>query len=502
MATVIDRLQQKKERLRLEIETTILGIQAHQLKARTGKLRNYEGASRSDRMSKWRTPAGSGPNTVLRPALRMLRERSRDMVRNNPLGESAASVMVAGIVGTGIEATISNKRLAALWKQWAESTQCDAGGLSNFRGLQTLAARAWAENGEVLFRRVIRRDWKPGEIPFAIQLLEPDYIDDTFAGFGSGYQLGVKIDEYGAPLAYRLFGRHPYENDVLSPKNIANQSVDVPIAEIGHMFLRRRIGQIRGVPPLAPVIVRMRDLDEFEDAQLVRQKLAACFMAFVTDLDGNNPVDDDELVDVLEPGLVQRLRQGEHVEFANPPGVTGYNEYTSNQKHTVSAGLGIPYEEYTGDYSSVSWSSGRLARMKFYGNLDVWQWEMFIPMFCEKVFGWFRDGAAMLGLPCKNIAAEWTAPRRPVADLNEYVRLRDEVRAGLKSIPEAIRENGYNPDDIIRENADFLAKADAAGLVLDSDPRRTAGQGQGQPFQMETGVPPVDGNPVQKKEAS
>lgn len=488
MATRIEQLKTKRERLRLEIETTALELQREQIK-RHMKKRHYEGAARTERTSKWKTPNGSGPNTILRPALRTLRERSRDTIRNNPLGESAASVIVSGIVGDGIEATIENKRLAAMWKQWSESTQCDATGISNFRGLQTLVARAWAENGEVLFRRVIRHDWKPGEIPFALQLLEPDYIDDSNGGFGGEYQLGVKVNEYGAPTAYRIFQRHPFENEItLPPRGMANTSIDVPVSEIGHMFLRRRVGQIRGTPPFAPVLIRMRDDDEFEDAHLVRQKLGACFMAFITN-DGETPDDDEALVDMLTPGLVQRLKTGEAVQFASPPGVPGYGEYTSSIRHSVAAGIGIPYEEYTGDYSKVSWSSGRLARMKFYANLDVWQWEMFIPMFCEKVFGWFCEGAAMLGAPCRNVAVQWTAPRRPVADLNEYVRLRDEVRAGLKSIPEAIRENGFDPIQVADENSEYLAYLDTKKLVIDSDPRRISGFGQGQPYQQETGIP-------------
>lgn len=115
MAKRLDLLRDRRERLKLEIETQMLQIQKDHIQARRKKARHYEGASRTERMSKWRVPPGRGPNTILRSALRLLRERCRDLVRNNPLGESAASVMVSGIVGTGIEANIKNKRLAAAW---------------------------------------------------------------------------------------------------------------------------------------------------------------------------------------------------------------------------------------------------------------------------------------------------------------------------------------------------------------------------------------------------
>jgi capsid protein len=49
-----------------------------------------------------------------------------------------------------------------------------------------------------------------------------------------------------------------------------------------HLFERLRPGQIQGVPWFAPAIVKLRDLDESDDAELVRKKIEACFAAFVT----------------------------------------------------------------------------------------------------------------------------------------------------------------------------------------------------------------------------
>lgn len=492
MATRLEQLEAKRQRLALEIRTGMLELQNRRLKD-VLKKRHFEGADRGERFSKWRVPSGSGPNSVLRPALRTLRERSRDTIRNNPYGESISAVLVNSIVGTGIMPSIkNNRRLAKLWEDWAESTQCDATGISNLRGLQTLMVQEWVENGEVLFRRVLRPDWKPGEIPFAIQILEPDYIDDALSGLGGDYRMGVKLNEYGAPTAYRIFSRHPYENDMFALKNGANTSMDIPVSEIGNLFWRKRAGQIRGIPLMAPAIIRMRGLDEFDDAELTRRKLAACFMAFVKNLEGEDEPEDD-LVEMLTPGLIQQLRPGEEVQFATPPAAGGYGDYKTDGYRAIAAGVGITYEDLTGDYSKVNFASGRLGRMKFYGNLDSWQWQMVIPQFCAKVFGWFKDGAEMLSVPCKNARAEWTAPRRPVTDSSVFKDLRDEVRAGFKSMPEAIRENGYDPEQIIAENKDFYDKLDAAKLIIDCDPRKVSSAGQIQPVQPNASAPPSNG---------
>ena len=45
------------------------------------------------------------------------------------------------------------------------------------------------------------------------------------------------------------------------------------------------------------------------------------------------------------------------------------------------------------------------------------------------------------------------------------------IRAGLMSRSEAISGNGYDAEDIDREIAADNARADALGLVFDSDPR-------------------------------
>lgn len=478
----IKKLEEKKRQLRLQIETDLLEHKRKEIKRLLSKSRHFESADRGPRTQNWLTPGGSGPNNVLRPALKTLRERSRDMVRNNPYAESAMSVIVSGAVGTGIMPSIKeNKRLASLWNNWAESTQCDAAGLSNMAGLQTIAMQAWVETGEVLFRRVVRKDWKPGEIPYAIQLLEPDYLDDT-EYHGQDYRMGIKVDEYGAPQAYKIFKAHPYDNDAYGLSGLSTESVEVSASDMGMLYWRRRAGQLRGIPPLTPVLLRLRGLDENDDAESTRRRVAACFAAFIKNVEGKEMQEEEKYpIDDIHPGMVAYLNEGEDIAFATPPTVGDYGAFTTIGYRGVAAGLSVPYEDLTGDYSNVNWSSGRLARLKFYGSLDIWQWQMMIPSFCEKTFGWFCQGAEMLGVSRKNAIVNWTVPRRPVADPQEYAKIRDEVRAGFKSIPEAIRENGYDPDDVATQNKEYLDMLDRLGLIIDSDPRKVSSIGQTQP---------------------
>jgi capsid protein len=39
------------------------------------------------------------------------------------------------------------------------------------------------------------------------------------------------------------------------------------------------------------------------------------------------------------------------------------------------------------------------------------------------------------------------------------------------SLPEAIRQMGYDPDTVLEEQQEYFAKLDAAGVLVDSDVR-------------------------------
>ena len=79
------------------------------------------------------------------------------------------------------------------------------------------------------------------------------------------------------------------------------------------------------------------------------------------------------------------------------------------------------------------------------------------------VFLIFRDSA---------VRARWTPPRRRWVDpAKEVAGTRDAVRSGFMTLYDAIAEQGEDPDDRIDEMVRIAARLDAAGLVLDSDPR-------------------------------
>lgn len=77
--------------------------------------------------------------------------------------------------------------------------------------------------------------------------------------------------------------------------------------------------------------------------------------------------------------------------------------------------------------------------------------------------------------------AQWTPPRRDYIDPSKEINATiDAVRGGMMSLSEAIRENGYDPEEVMLEMQQDNKRLDTLGLVVDSDPRKITGAGQKQ----------------------
>lgn len=453
--------------------------------------RAYDGASSGRRTDGWST-SGSSAVTEARLGLPRLRERSRDLVRNDPYATRAITVIPANVVGHGIvpRALASNdleKRKYSLnWKAWAETTACDWDGLNNFYGLQNLIMRCIVENGECLIRFRPRAIGDDGlVVPLQLQVLEPDFIDTRLDGTQTSDGLfdvqGVLFDKVGKRKAYMIYEFHPGGG----PFNwIGNfyKSNRIPTSEILHLFRTDRSGQVRGIPWLSPVIMKLKDFGDYSEATLVRQKIAACFTAFVQAAEQMNVLPDQTatppLGETMEPGQIEVLKPGETVTFASPPAATGFGEFSTQQLRGIAAGLGISYEALTGDYSQVNFSSGRMGRLEMNKNMDHWQWNMMIPRLCVPVWNRWSIAATIAGVVRAPVVAEWTPPRREYIDpTKEIPALAQEVRSGFKTLPEAIRESGNDPDATLDEINETNVKLDSLGIILDTDPRKVSKTG-------------------------
>jgi lambda family phage portal protein len=456
------------------------------LKAR-GARAEYDGATQGRRGANWKRKR-SDANAELNPRVMMaLNSVSHDLVRNNPFAASVVGRLAEAMVGTGITYQVYrgdsiDMELTTLARKHFDTTACDAEGRQNLYGLQMVAARSLITSGAVIQRRRWRRASDRLPVPMQLQLIEPDYIDMSKHGAqtGGGFAVhGIAFSAIGKRSGYWLYSGHPGATQLNA---LTSKLIDA--ADVAHCYRTDRPEQQHGATWFAPVILRMKDFGEYEDAQLVRQKIAACFTAFrigsddvdvpEADTDSNGlPLEVNPLLEQLEPGMIEDLGPGQDVKFASPPGVDGYVPYSNVSLHAIAAGVGCPYEVMTGDMSGVSFISGRLRLLDYRRSVQGWQWNVLIPQLCEPAGRWFLEAAEAMGKNIDDCSVRWTPPQFAMMDpATEIPAIRDAIRSGQQTPSGAARERGEDPDVFFAELAEDFKRFDALGLTLDCDPRK------------------------------
>ena len=445
-------------------------------KKKKTKKRKFEAASKGKRLSGWNTSGGDA-NAALDTSLKSLRDRSRDLRRNSAYARRAIDVTTSNVIGKGISTQSSDVNTNINFQEWVESKSFDYQGRNNLKAMQRLIMDAVHESGEVLIRRRVDASLK---YPFQYQVLESDFLDTTKTISVNGNKIiqGIEFNSSGKILGYHLFENHPGSID--TDFSLTSNFVDA--SEIKHIYRQERPGQVRGIPWLSSVIIRMKDLGDFEDAQLVRQKIASCFTAFVQDISADCMDEDSEsgsFGEILEPGIIEELPPGKTVTFADPPSVENYKEFTSSQIRAIAMGLGLSFESFSGDLSETNYSSGRKGHLEMTRNIDSWRQQIIIDQMLDEMVDDFILMSLLLGFNVDKKTFSHTPPMREMVDpTKELPAMILAVRAGLSSRSETIRAMGKDAAKVYEQLDEDNKLADSLDLILDSDPRYTNSNGK------------------------
>lgn len=437
--------------------------------------RAYEAAQPKRGTKGWMTSSSSAPMEDI-PAIRTLRNRSRDLVRNNAWARRARRMLPAHIVGTGVMprptedwSDRTKRRALMAWKDWA--CECDIENGLGFAGLQGLAVGTMVEAGEALLI------WDPApRAPggWTVRVLEPDYLDEGYnevSRNGSGRIVGgVEFDASGRRTAYHLFEEHP--GDMMPIGLPRHQRVRIDAMFVDHLFERMRPGQVRGIPWLAASMLGIKNLGDYAEAERWRKKIAAALAAFVvtnnspaasplgaltttTDAQGRQKV-----TETIAPGTIKRLGIGEDVKFSAPPADVGMNDYMRWELFAIAAGIGVPYAELTGDLSNANYSSMRLGKIEFWALLDTWQANMVQPIILDRAW---RRVMATSGVP--GMACSWSFPKRTWVDPMKEIQAEIlAIENNLLSAPDAIAARGDDWRETLAEQAEFEKLRETLGL--------------------------------------
>lgn len=433
------------------------GLERMRKRAALAAASGYVGA-RSDRTSlqRWAASVGASADTDTLPDLEILRARSRDLERNDPMAHSAISTKTANVIGSGHvvrpEVDFSRLRISAgeaeawegqaldIWNNWAESRDCDVTRAQTFVELEDLVYRSRLLSGDVF---VIRRyKERPGrllgtcvQVVEADRLSNPNWVSDSDRMAG-----GIEFDQDGAPAAYHFADRHAVDRG--NTGGLVWRRVPAFDATGRRMVLhihgpRKRPDMTRYAPMLAPVIEALKQRSRYSEAELMAAVVSACFAIAMPSPDGDlseglvqenkgGATAGNQIV-MTDPGQIFDLLPGEEVKsFAPGRPNPQFAPFIDAIAREVGAGTDLPHEMLVKQFQA-SYSASRAA-------LEM-AWQFFktdralhVSQFCEPVYEDVITEAIARGLlkapgfftdPLRKqawLGSTWMGPSRPTID--------------------------------------------------------------------------------------
>lgn len=459
-------------------------------------------------------------NVALQTRLKILRERSRWLVANNPHASSALNTLLNYVIGTGMmpQATVRkmvsierdgetaveaqemdawNDYVDDLFRQWSDHVDATATEYNpqTFHNLQTMALRRWFADGEVIIRTRNIKAWPV--VPFACEIMLPEWLDESIRKASNGNEviMGVEVDSESRPVAYHFRKARPDGQSTIESKTIR-----IPAENIIHSFVRHYPRQVRGIPPMVSIMERFYQLDEYVDFELIGAKIAACFGAFITTPAGDSgnvlsqadssgegkAITDSEgnVLTTVEPGIIGHLPPGYDVRFAQPqkPGAT-FGVFTEYNQRSLGAGIefGLSYESITRDTSRSSYAGGRLSQLMDFQTFraiqtmiaksiirPIWyRWlESAILSAAITAPGYFTNPGREFWRRHEVLSSGWPWGINPLQEVNAS---RESMRAGITTLADEAAYLGRDWKQQLRLKAKIDREAKRLGVVITSD---------------------------------
>jgi len=371
-------------------------------------MASYQGASQDSELKTWVYSKGhkTADSEILRD-LQTLRERSRDLYKNNTIGRGAIKTNVANVVGRGLKLQSNidrkflklNDKVADDWednverrfKAWSQTSSADASRRLDFNELTELAFLSYLKSGDVfaMLPLIKRNDSKNS---LRVRLIEADKISTPFdQTYNDRIREGVELGKHDEPLRYYIK---------------VNQTTHVSVDAFGkksgranvlHLYKQERPGQSRGVPFLSSVISTIKQLGRYKDSELAAAVVSSMFTVFIKSndpnaLDNPNPLGNSKSVEQeespdyeLAPGAIYQLRENEEIDLANPTRPnTSFEGFVNALLKEIGMALQIPLEILTKQFNS-SFSASRAAK------IEAWKYfngerEWLSRKFCQPIF--------------------------------------------------------------------------------------------------------------------
>ena len=476
--------------------------------------RMFAGAAFNRLTDDWVASSTSVDSEVV-TSLRTLRNRARQLVRDNDYARNAVRIIRNNVIGQGIgfqaQATMLrggklndaiNSTIEAAWNRWKRPESCSTSGKYSFTDIERLVVNALPESGEI-FIRIVKKSFGNSAVPFSLEVIESDLLVDTYtvgrAENGNQIRMGVEIDEWMRPTAYYLYPHHPGDM-MFAGQPQPNRYIRVPANEIIHLGITYRPNQTRFTPWFASVLKRLNNIAGYEEAEIIAARASAAIMGFIETPEPDSSFSDatknGERITNLAPGTINELYPGEKFTGFAPsrpnPGMEPFMRY---MLRAMGAGLGVSYAPLANDYSQANYSSERASQLR---ERDEWRalQSWLIEHFHQRVYEAWLDMAVLSGalkLPAYDSSPEMYQAVRwmPrgwdwVDPLKDAMAQKLAVRSGFTTVADVISGKGGDIEDVMKQRRREIDLAANYNLVLETDPAQVNDKGEVQP------LPPID----------
>lgn len=378
--------RRRQARLRREYAEKVRDAYEHAYKKRQDELSSggFASAEQSRDAASWLTSKLSADSALESDRPTMI-ERADSALKNYEMAVAHREGRVTRVAGAGMtidpeiggddegqitpeQAAKWNKTLRLNWERTAECIGRDGQALWE---IQHEMQRDWESRGEWFVLIGDERD------PFApttlkVEVIDPDRVSTPPGKEGNHrIRMGVQLDARGRAIGYWVRDSHPgdtleiKESWTYYEKKLANGQF-----RMIHHYARIKRGQHRGYPQMQVGTKRLKNAEEYAEAELERNNIGSCLAAFVrsdseilaemeaagvvTNADGNKVRD-------ISPGMVQYLGPADEVTFSNPTGApASFTQFMEYEGRQFAAGCGTAYELLSGDWKSLSYSTGRV----------------------------------------------------------------------------------------------------------------------------------------------
>ncbi len=453
-----------------------------------GWLRNYDAGNFDQPNQNWRASNQSGDATD-RYSRDGVKARARDLERNSDIINSVIGAFKRNVVGGGFqvqaktEETDLNKAIEKAWKRWCKKQNCDVTGRQSLNQMIRMAVGRKKVDGGILF---VKRYTKDGFVPFKLQMIETDELDNgTVWPKHTGNKVvgGIEYNGWNRPVGYSI---RQYDIDGYGQK----EPVWIDAKDVIFYFTIRRPTQLREMSDMAQTIPRIRDITEFMTAVSVKERIEACLAIFikkglpVTGL-GSGKLgrfggrEDRVSYDgkLLSPGMIKELNVGDEIQVVNPTGQgADATSFTKLQQRLAGAGQGISYEATSRDMSEATYSSARQGMIE--DDLTYGEEKELLLEVLDEIYETFIISAVLCGalsIPRfweekeRYLAHEWTQEPRPWIDPQKESNADSvALRTGQKTYKQIAAENGRDWRDQIDDMAEVLEYGREKGVDMEN----------------------------------